>query len=390
MNTKARRIHDFRREIAKAKSPASYSTNSTKEELCMEYVNSFLDQYTNVYPKRVIPYMIAENECGVPKFICSTLRPTQLQYSEIYDMHECAIFLAGYMQYEPLDPPTQPPSVLPSPCQSLDWHTGDSFDMAQILCSALIGFGYDAFVVNGYAPKYITSQDQTNTQCPLVAGLDKDTHPGKKDSTSNQVGEDVDENPYKPPDNEIRESKYLAMEREKKRLEGLDSFILWSETEGAPDVPPSQGNDPVKRVHAWVLVRAGPRDVRTHTFLEPSTGRAYPVSNSPYLGIEAIWNKNNFWVNVEHEKVPSEVSHRSTLDTLLSCTCTIMLLPVYYCRQNSNVYRSVLSWICIYILILFSCNTILRISRNGKDYFWYREFNPRLIKTKTNRILKMV
>jgi len=309
MNSKARRIHDFRRETSKnVKPPPSYSSNSTKEELCMEYVNTFLEQFETVYPKRIPPYMIAENECGVPKFICSTLRPTQLQYSEIYDMHECAIFLAGYMQYEPLDPPTQPPSVLPSPCQSLDWHTGDSFDMAHILCSALIGFGYDAYVVNGYAPKYITLQDQTMTQCPLVATLDKDASAGKASSSANQSGDETEENPYKPPDNEVRQSKYLAMEREKKRLEGLDSFILWSETEGAPEEPPVV-EDKIKRVHAWVLVRAGPRDVQVHTFLEPSTGRAYPVSNCPYFGIEAIWNKNNFWVNVENEKAPSQLQY---------------------------------------------------------------------------------
>lgn len=306
MNTKARRIHDFRREIASAKLPPSYTSNSTKEELCIEYVNSFLDQFANVYPKRVLPYIIAENECGVPKFICSTIRPTQLQYSEIYDMHECAIFLAGYMQYEPLDPPTQPPSVLPSPCQSLDWHTGDSFDMALILCSALIGFGYDAYVVNGYAPKYITLQDQTMTQCPIVASLDKESVSGKTSRSSNQVGEEKDENPYKPPDNEVRESKYLALEREKKHLESVDSFVLWNQTEGTPEEPPVV-DDKIKRVHAWVLVRAGPRDVQTHTFLEPTTGRAYPVSNNPYLGVESIWNKNNFWVNVENEKTPSNV-----------------------------------------------------------------------------------
>ena len=195
MNTKSRRIHDFRRELSKKeKPPLTYSTNSTKEELCMEYVHSFLEQFETVYPKRVTPYMIAENECGVPKFICSTLRPTQLQYSEIYDMHGCAIFLAGYMQYEPLDPPTLPPSVLPSPCQSLDWHTGDSFDMAQILCSALIGFGYDAYVVNGYAPKYITLLDQTMTQCPLLASLHKEASTGKASSSSNQSGDEKQEN----------------------------------------------------------------------------------------------------------------------------------------------------------------------------------------------------
>ena len=33
-----------------------------------------------------------------------------------------------------------------------------------------------------------------------------------------------------------------------------------------------------QRVHAWVLVRAGKRDVPEHFFVEPSTGRRYAVS----------------------------------------------------------------------------------------------------------------
>jgi len=58
----------------------SYITKSTKEELCIEYINSFLDQFSAIYmqelPKknrknkninasaapRKLPYMLAENE----------------------------------------------------------------------------------------------------------------------------------------------------------------------------------------------------------------------------------------------------------------------------------------------------------------------------------------
>jgi hypothetical protein len=307
-NSKARRIQDLRKHIKQSPPPLeSYTSNTTKEELCMEYVKTFISQFSSVYPNRKIPYMIAENEYGVKKFVCSTLRPTQLQFSELYDMYECAVFLAGYMLYEPLDPPSEPPTVLPSPCFSLDRHVGDSFDMAVILCSLLIGNGYDAYVVNGYAPKYIALHDQTRTQCPLISKL--------AENSVNQVVESDEgpeqpspDNPYIPPNNEVRESTYLEQQREKKRLEGLDSFILWcSDTNELPN--PDVNGDAVKRAHAWVLVRAGMMDVSEHTFLEPSTGRAYTTMSSPYLGIESIWNKSNYWVNVNVNTPPADVSH---------------------------------------------------------------------------------
>jgi len=273
----------------------------------MQYVQSFIEQFAVVYPDRKIPYMIAENECGVKKFVCSTLRPTQLQFSELYDMYECAVFLAGFMLYEPLDPPTEPPRVLPSPCQVLDWHVGDSFDMAVLLCSLLIGSGYDAYVVNGYAPKYITLHDQTQTQCPLISKL-SDNSVNKASGQNTGSTELDDDNPYVPPNNEVRDSTYLEMQREKKRMEGLDSFVLWcSDTNVLPD--PSATDDNMKRSHAWVLVRAGMRDVEEHTFLEPTTGRAYPASNSPYHGIESVWNKTNYWVNVNLTTSPSDLEY---------------------------------------------------------------------------------
>jgi hypothetical protein len=37
-----------------------------------------------------------------------------------------------------------------------------------------------------------------------------------------------------------------------------------------------------KRVHAWVLLKKGKRGVKETVFLEPSTGRAYPLKNSLY------------------------------------------------------------------------------------------------------------
>ena len=52
-----------------------------------------------------------------------------------------------------------------------------------------------------------------------------------------------------------------------------------------------------KRVHAWVLVRAGAREVAETVFVEPTTARTYNVNASPYQGLEAVWNHLNLWVN---------------------------------------------------------------------------------------------
>ena len=53
------------------------------------------------------------------------------------------------------------------------------------------------------------------------------------------------------------------------------------------------------RVHAWVLVVAGKRDVPETFFIEPTTGHALSPLDPAYLGVEAAWNSRNFWVNMQ-------------------------------------------------------------------------------------------
>lgn len=48
------------------------------------------------------------------------------------------------------------------------WQAGDSFDVATVLCSLLIGAGYDAYVAMGYAPLFVTANNQTKNACPSV------------------------------------------------------------------------------------------------------------------------------------------------------------------------------------------------------------------------------
>jgi hypothetical protein len=250
--------------------------------------------------------MVAENEFGVKKFVCTTLRPTLIPIPELYDMYECASYIAGFINYEPLDPPSEPPKYLFSPLQVLDSYTGDSFDMANLLTSFLLGNGYDAYMVCGYAPSFITLKDQSMTRCTMIHELNESKgRPEQHAVTGNEGKQEISTTShYVAPDNSVKNSKYLVDQAEQKRVAALDTFQLWIPDgeldeahviEDIKQVEIAEGKH--KRMHSWVLVRSGKRDVKEHVFIEPTTGRIYPINSCPYLALESVWNHVNFWVN---------------------------------------------------------------------------------------------
>ena len=161
-NPKLRRIS----KVDVLSMPESYQSNSPKEELALEYVEHFRRQFVDLYTERRELMLCPINECGVKKFICTTLRPSQLCYKELYDYDSCAAFVADYVTYEPLELAGSLPRHMPSPNSTLAWQAGDCFDMAQLLVSLLLGVGYDAYVVSGYAKKHITLNDECNKSIP--------------------------------------------------------------------------------------------------------------------------------------------------------------------------------------------------------------------------------
>lgn len=50
---------------------------------------------------------------------------------------------------------------------------GNCFEISVVLCSLLIGAGYDAYCVCGYATREITLMDETRNVCPLLKQEDK-------------------------------------------------------------------------------------------------------------------------------------------------------------------------------------------------------------------------
>jgi len=118
------------------------------------------------------------NEYGLPKLVPTTVRPTLLPHSELYDAPALATFVANRIAYEPLADPLLPPSTLPSPTATLEWGTGDAFDLSSLLAGYLLGAGYDAYVVWGRAPRWVAARE-----------LGERPHPALRDSIERAAAE---------------------------------------------------------------------------------------------------------------------------------------------------------------------------------------------------------
>ncbi|KAJ3116479.1 hypothetical protein HDU96_009564 [Phlyctochytrium bullatum] len=224
--------------LDKSKVPASYYTLSKKEEMILKYVENFNRQYVQLYPGRKELFLCPANEFGIKKFVCTTVRPTQLPFKELYDYRSCAKFISDY----------------------------------------LTGFGYDAYVVSGYATRDITVMDETRTDSDAVGikspyssapeANEKDKHHLSSESGKGGVVK------YK----EERKRQQELKEVEQRRLELERQRALLNEDD-----------DELKglRIHAWVLVLPGKREIAEAFFIEPSTGKIYPTDNDNYLGVES-------------------------------------------------------------------------------------------------------
>eukprot|EP00929_Paragymnodinium_shiwhaense_P051937 TRINITY_DN2605_c0_g1_i1.p1 TRINITY_DN2605_c0_g1~~TRINITY_DN2605_c0_g1_i1.p1 ORF type:complete len:842 (+),score=224.22 TRINITY_DN2605_c0_g1_i1:100-2625(+) len=279
-----------RRFIAETNNPSPrYNSNTPKEELLLEHVREFEEQFVEVYGNRFL-FLCPPNEYGVPKFLPTTIRATHLPYKELYDYRPCAQFMADFFNYEELNPPDRYPSVVPAPASVLKWQAGDCFDLSIALCSLLLGVGYDAYCVSGFAPRFITMRNEARSACPQ---LDLDL-----EEKAPEV-EPEDEEKFviakKPPlRSEFQEAKKAAEALNKERLQEEE---MKSDSEDDPSSDEDEYEN--RRVHCWVLVRKGSREVAEDFYIEPTTGRLYQVTRCPYLKVDLIWNHKNLWVNMQ-------------------------------------------------------------------------------------------
>ncbi|XP_033373120.1 dynein regulatory complex subunit 7 isoform X3 [Parus major] len=205
----------------------------------------------------------------------------------MYYWSGCASFVCDYLIMEPLKCPLTPPSSLYSPTTILKYQRGNCFDFTVLLCSLLIGAGYDAYCVHGYATLEMCSLDQTQELCPLLR-------------KPPEVPEEEDPNKYRIKYPLEPQSKFLLQQQAKKEEETESAEKEESEEEvlmevGKPKRDPLHG----LRVHAWVLVLSGKRKVPETFFINPFTGNHHSTMDECFLGIESIWNHRNYWVNLQ-------------------------------------------------------------------------------------------
>ncbi|XP_056106838.1 dynein regulatory complex subunit 7 isoform X2 [Rhinichthys klamathensis goyatoka] len=283
-------IANPRPQVDLSKCPSSYKENSSQEKLMFAMAENFRQQYALLYPDNKVLLLCPVNECGVQKFVSTTLRSTLLPYPELYDWEGCASFVSDYLTLELLDPPFELPKQLSSPTWVLQTQRGTCFDFSSVLCSLLLGAGYNAYCVSGYATKEMCLLDQSREECPLLqTQIQGKTEEPKKTLRKYSV---------KPPRDlhssfeKHQEEKRQTEAKEAALKEQLEAERLQKEKERPPP-------DPLLglRVHSWVLVLSGNREEPENFFIDPLTGKSYSTTNENFLGIESVWNHQNYWVN---------------------------------------------------------------------------------------------
>ncbi|XP_026872993.2 dynein regulatory complex subunit 7 [Electrophorus electricus] len=278
--------------------PSSYRENSSQENLLLAMAENVRCQYAHLYPDRRPLFLCPENECGVKKFVSTTLRPTLLPIPELYHWQGCASFVSDFLSLELLDPPIDLPKQLRSPTWVLKTQRGSCFDFSTLLCSLLLGAGYDAYCVSGYAVKEMCLLNQSHQECPLLRpSISEEVAEQKQEVRrySAKAPRDLQRYSVKAPRDlrssfELRQAEACAVQLRTQQ----DAQGLREESESPPP-------DPLYglRIHCWVLVLPGNREVPDSFFIEPLTGQSYPTTSNQFLGIECIWNQQNYWVNMQ-------------------------------------------------------------------------------------------
>ncbi|KAL4141543.1 hypothetical protein QTP88_004168 [Uroleucon formosanum] len=270
--------------------PESYTKTTSIEKLIILYANNFVEQFKIKYPNRRQLVLVLLNECGVQKCVCTTIKPSRLVYPNLRDLISYSEFVAKHITYIKLEDPVAVPNKIMSPTTTIEMQTANCFEMAILLVSFLIGCEYNAFVVYGYASEILCNNDLRKVK------IDLEEYDQQK-SDSENISEDLDDSNSLEPKNDLCSEyvKFLIEEEQNKP-------VVKDEVK---EIDFNDSSDSLfgKRVHAWVIII--PLQIENENvneipyFIEPSTGERKEISDENYIGIEAVWNHKNYWVNLQ-------------------------------------------------------------------------------------------
>lgn len=170
--------------------------------------------------------------------------------------------------------------------------------MSTLLVSLLTGVGYDAYVISGYAAKHVTQLDQSHTHAEELKELIP-THFVPKPKVVETKVERFPNQKYHVKQPKTLKSSFLLKQEDRLKHLQQQQEKRAKEADQVPEVPPAE--DPLKglRVHSWVLVLPGKREVSEAFFIESTTGAIFDTQCEVYLGLESVWSPSNYWVNMQ-------------------------------------------------------------------------------------------
>lgn len=219
--------------------------------------------------------------------------------------------------------------------------------MATLLCSLLVGHGFDAFVVSGYASREITRNNQSRVVCPAIA--EKCENRGEEED-SDRESEDLvifEESKYRLKDPIDLNSKFMKQLRDEEAERIADEKLKAAEEEAErirhlEALPVDELQN--RRVHSWVLMRRKGNIF----FIEPSTGFRHEINDREFIGIESVWNHENYMVNKQEVIVDSigqlqwNLLDRTNWERLLNVDSDYPDNPHHYCPKYLDMP---LSWV---------------------------------------------
>lgn len=88
--------------------PDTYYTFSARERLLLIFTENFRRKFVSTYPERKPLVLAIPNECGIQKFVSTTVRPNSSLFHELIDCWEGpAKFVADFITYKPLENPLE-------------------------------------------------------------------------------------------------------------------------------------------------------------------------------------------------------------------------------------------------------------------------------------------
>lgn len=187
--------------------------------------------------------------------------------------------------------------------------------MATLLCSILIGLGFPAMVVSGYATREVTTNDQRRVKCPYV--------PEELIKAAEEEESDPKYSLKEPP---CLKSSFI-MQCEKTKIDAENAILAERQRQEQLKLEeferPPPDSEHGYRIHSWVaMIKNAPWCYKSEFklpqsqdddeedlepmafFIEPSTGFRHELSDTCYHGIESVWNHQNYYVNRQYPGTP--------------------------------------------------------------------------------------